>query len=557
MCKLLSFTIILFFYSHVFSQGTPVHISNIGIYDFIDEMASEGHIEIYSVTKPYTRNFIYQKLNILQNNFDKLNKRQQGELERFLDYYKFGNNLATLPEKNTFNLFPKNPKWETSLQHASVFYSDSNFLFATRPILGVQYTTNANGSNLHTIGGAEFFASIGKHFSFYGDLRDNLSEKALVQPSYLTSEPGGSYKTNVQGNEGIDYSEARGGIMLHWQSGEVGLVKDHIVWGDNYRGALIQSGRTPSFTQLKLHLNPARWIDFHFFHAWLVSDVIDSTRSYMLPSGQYRNIPANKYMASNLFTIAPFKNFNFSFGNSIIYSDVNVNPAYFIPFYFYKSVDHTVSTVGINQNSQMFFNISSRLIKHTHMHASLFVDEFSVSRIGKTEHNFYAFKVGNKLNNWPIPNSYLEVEYTKSIPPVYKHYIETITYASNSYNMGYYLNDNAHELHVKLGLKPLKNLNLSYRFNYAQHGNEYDYEVGLTGPQLPVLKDIVWSKQEHQFLLLYEFLTNTYLQLSYTLSNISGANADGLTAQDYLDLYTHEMFHGKTSTIFFGLNLGF
>ena len=43
-----------------------------------------------------------------------------------------------------------------------------------------------------------------------------------------------------------------------------------------------------------------------------------------------------------------------------------------------------------NQNSQMFFDFSVRMIRHTHFFFSLFVDEFSTSRISDPDvHNFY------------------------------------------------------------------------------------------------------------------------------------------------------------------------
>ena len=86
-------------------------------------------------------------------------------------------------------------------------------------------------------------------------------------------------------------------------------------------------------------------------------------RSYY-DSDTPREVYRPKYIAANMFTFTPWKRLNISVGNSIVYSDMNVHPAYLIPVLFYKSVDHTLNQGIDNQNSQMFFDVSSRQIKH-------------------------------------------------------------------------------------------------------------------------------------------------------------------------------------------------
>ncbi len=124
----------------------------------------------------------------------------------------------------------------------------------------------------------------------------------------------------------------------------VGLVKDQIQWGLNYNGANIFSGRTPSFPMIKLDLSPVKWFDFHYYHGWLVSEVVDSSRSYITSNGDYRAVYRNKFIAANIFTFKLWSYLHLSFGNSIIYSDNNVQLAYLIPVLFYKSVDHTLKS---------------------------------------------------------------------------------------------------------------------------------------------------------------------------------------------------------------------
>ncbi|MFO7370368.1 MAG: hypothetical protein R6X09_08880 [Bacteroidales bacterium] len=540
-------------------QSVYTHVSNTRIYDFIDELASEKLIVINSAIKPYTRTFIYEKLKEASGKKDQLNSRQQKELEHYLDYYTFGNEANYLPQKAKLNLFRKSEHTATSLQHLGLYYSDSLFNFALRPILGLNYLSNASGDYTHTYRGLEAFASVGRHFSFYADLRDNTVDHILVQPTYLTQETGGAYKGSPQVAGGADFSEMRGGIMLSWPFLQVGFVKDHPVWGNNYHGAIIQSGRTPSLPMVKLHISPVKWLDFNYFHAWLVSDVVDSSLTYLLPTGGHRDTYKNKFMAANLFTITPIEGLNISFGNSIIYSDQSVNLAYLIPVFFYKSVDHTLtSTKIVNQNSQMFADISMRLIRHTHFYLSAFWDDFAAKRVTDPDiHNFYAYKLGGMVSNWPLRNVSVTGEYFRSVPITYKHYAPTLTYESNSYNLGPYLRDNSEEIFVALDVKPLPRLYARYAYTNARHGNEYQYEDGRVAVEYPILQDNTWTQVSHSLTVSYEFFTNCHLTLEYLGSNTKGYDADEQPAQYYLDRFTPEFFQGRKNTVKVMVNIGF
>ena len=79
------------------------------------------------------------------------------------------------------------------------------------------------------------------------------------------------------------------------------LVKDKQVWGNNYNGANIFGGNNPSFIQLRLHLNPVKWFNFNYFHGWLNSMVVDSSRSYWVTNSygtDYREVYHKKYHCS-------------------------------------------------------------------------------------------------------------------------------------------------------------------------------------------------------------------------------------------------------------------
>ncbi len=439
------------------------------MYEYLDELANIKIIEINSVVKPFSRNYIAEKLTEVRNTSDKLNTRQLNELNFYLLEYKL--EIDSLPDYKKLNFFKKKKNLATSINPLGFYYKDKLFTFAIKPIWGINYFFNENGSIYHRWGGLESHAYIGKHWGFYASLRDNNETKVISDTSFFTLREGGAYKYTEDG--GGDYSEMRGGIFYSWKWGSFGLVKDHLTWGNNYHGANIFTDRAPSFAQIKLRMKPAKWFELNYFHGWLVSMEIDSARSYYSPDPD-REVYRPKYMAANMMTFTPWKRLNISIGNSIIYSDMGVHPAYLIPIMFYKSIDHTLNEDIDNQNSQMFMDVSSRQIKHLHLYGTFFIDELKVERItNDTLHNFWSMKLGVKVSDFLLHNFSLNVEYTKSVPITYQHRVPTLTFESNYYNMGHYLRDNSQEIYIAAEYKILRGLHVRAYYLLAQHGPDY------------------------------------------------------------------------------------
>jgi hypothetical protein len=540
------------------SQVVYEHISRTSIYDFLDELANAKLIEINSAIKPYSRTFIAEKLQEVSEKQDQLNNRQQKELKFFLKDYRL-ELQATTKGMKPLNIFPKNDHLATALNPLGIHYKDSVFTASLRPIWGIDYHTNTNGSAYHRWGGLEAFAYITENLGGYTSLRDNYESATLTTPEYFNQVPGAPQKASPEG--GNEYSEARGGIMASWKWGAIGIVKDHNEWGNNYNGSNILSGRTPSFAQIKLQLTPIRWFEFNYFHGWLVSEMVDSTESYW-DGDKYRAVFYPKYIAANMFTFRPVRNLEVSLGNSIIYSDMNVHLAYLVPFLFYKSVDHTLNATNnagyTGQNSQLFLDISSRNIKNLHLFLSIFVDEFSIKRVTEPdEHNFLSWKGGFRLSNWPVQNISLTGEYTYTLPMTYQHNIATTTFESNVYNLGHYLRDNSQEIYFALRYKPIRGLSIDLSYNLGLHYNDYVYGTMPDPDRMPVMQDLTWRNNEISLLGKYEFLNNAYVFAGLTLGNTEGYDVDELTAQYYLDKYSPGIFQGETTTFRVGFNVGF
>jgi len=507
-------------------QEVPHPVNNRGVYEFLDELAGLNIISVNSAVKPFSRLTIAQLLQEADNNRESLNIRQKQELDFYLlDFGKELNNYKT--GKKRFDIF---------------YYKDSLFSITVNPVAGSEIFYNSSSTATYWQNGITASAYISK-WGFYASLRDNHEKPLLGLPEYLTQREGGHIKNST------DWSDMQGGVTYSWKWGNIGLVKDKFTWGNNYHGANIFGGNNPSYIHLRLHLKPVRWFDFNYFHGWLNSMVIDSSRSYYVTNSygtDYREVYHKKFIAANLFTITPLKYLNISAGNSIIYTDLGLFPAYLVPVFFYKSVDHSVNSGIDNMNSQMFFDISSRKIKHFHLYATLFVDELSVKRIfKKNEWNFISWKGGMRLTDLPVNNLFFTVEFTYNYPLTFRHYVPTLTFESNNYNLGHYLKDNSREWFISIQYKPIRGLSTEFWFIDAVRGPDYT-EAGGSRTGNPPLASIEWHNRNIGLKADYQIINDLYIWLAISSGNISGD-----------ERWSPDFFEGKKNTLNAGFTWGF
>ena len=270
--------IILFFFSSVLShaQHLPVHPTH-GVYNFLTELANQRILDISTVAIPYGHNQVAEWLDDID--VSELNERQLQELTFYKkEFFHRGpikqSNAGTVPEMIKNGFMRAGPADRLDLYQ----HYDSLFTLVVNPIGGGDYYLNENGTAYHWWNGAEASATIGK-WVIYGSLRDNHQSTWLTDPDRLNQNYGGAnFKPTRDGP--IDYWEYRGGVAYDFGIGNIGIYKDHFEWGNNYHGSNIFSGRTQSFAHVALNISPAKWLQFRWVHGWLVSHIIDSTRSF-------------------------------------------------------------------------------------------------------------------------------------------------------------------------------------------------------------------------------------------------------------------------------------
>ena len=161
----------------LYAQRIPQAIEYTEIYDFLEELTTDGVIASNAAIKPYTRDVIARMLAEAQSRDSLLNKRQKDDLQFYLQDYAL--ELDTLPVYYSYG-HRHVTQWITDVSNLSlvdpslhILTKDKNFKMRIRPILGMDLSYNTNGLLMHRWYGAEIQMDVAKHLSIWGSIRDN------------------------------------------------------------------------------------------------------------------------------------------------------------------------------------------------------------------------------------------------------------------------------------------------------------------------------------------------------------------------------------------------
>ena len=575
------------------AQNIPVPLTQVKLYDFLDELLADGVLVHQTAVLPYSRKQVATMLLEAQDADSLLNIRQKRDLAFYLNEYALErdtmvSNYVQYTDHSTYNVSLADPQF-------SYRSKDNMFKMRLRPILGGNLLMSKKGVIFHRWYGAELQMDIAKHLSIWGSLRDNSWSGDWLSKTYFPTDndrrlgarihygasqlqpalmpiAGVQYK---EANYGGDFSDSKGGISLYAWWGSISVQRENIRWGDAYHASNILSGRAPAAPMISLQLTPCKWFQFDYFHAWLVSNVVDSTYYYVeeTTNGTVRNYrPMNKFMAANMFTFTPIKQLSISFGNSIIYAERSIQAAYFIPIAFYKSLDHLL-TKGLrtqNQNSQAFASLSVRPVEHLHLYGSMFVDEIKFSRFkpSNKENNPLSYLVGFNWSGWPVKGLSLKAEFVRSYIASYIHSIEVLDYTTNSFDMGHYLGDNAQSIYAELAYRPIRGMLIKASYTNDTKYNSYAYlrnNISATIAQKP-FDHAIFRNEVVQLDGVYEVHPNMYMTLTLQYNHARGFDnmkTDALPSEDignaqyYLDKYMPRYFQGKNLSVSAAFSFGF
>ena len=499
--------------------------TNTEVHPFLYRMAQKGLIEYNDLIKPINRVHVLNVLNILQEKDSILTTIEKKELNFYLQEY-------TRPAKEQNSLFKKdqNKRWRAGAIVANDFelYID--------PVLGINNFTGT-GKNIQQLSnGFELWGTAGKNknlgyqvyyrdYTETGTVNNNFREESST-PGYIIV--GAKYNK-------INYTTIRANINYSFKKGNISLGKDNLIWGYGENRNIVLSNKAPSYPYIRLDYKPLNWLKFNYTHAWLNSNIPDSSLSYFTNSGRidndFRLVFVQKFLATHSIEVQPMKGLDIALGESIVYSD-KMDPGFLIPINLFKFYDNNRSNylIEAGSNGQYFLSLSSRnQIKNTHLYSTLFIDEIRVSSMfHKTEsRNQLGFNLGASITDVFIPYLSLGAEYTRVNPFVYSNLIPAQNYTSYDYSLGDWMGNNFDKAIIFAKYTPIAKLKLVARFQKIRKGGSGTiYEQYAVQPQPAFLFDYIKTRSDLFLQARYEYINNIYLTSSITLMQTKLANGN-------------------------------
>jgi hypothetical protein len=198
---------------------------------------------------------------------------------------------------------------------------------------------------------------------------------------------------------------------------------------------------------------------------------------------------------------------------------------------FFRAADHYLSgqNNSAGENSQFFFAVSSRNhIPNTHLFATLFIDEINLRDMFSDENrNQIGYQIGASTVDLPVNNLKLTAEYTRILPYVYRHYIPTQTYESDSYLLGQWIGHNADLVYGSVNYRILRGLSATVWGQYFRKGEDGNPEEQYSKNQPPFLFGLNTKRSYAGIDIKYELVHELYLHAQMEWYKESAEQANG------------------------------
>ena len=520
--KILLLAFVLFFFSTTYSQVVWENYRD-EIYEYLSRLSQKGIIQFDDLIQPLSRNYIAKCLQELSEKDKQLTQKERKELAFYLKEYSSDGVDTIRPSNPTTGLFNKddNGRWRTLHIKSNDFSMNADPIFQ-----GARVNDNVQ-SFIHQSIGIDVWGRIGKHIGFQfsaNDISENRNGTGTDSIAYKSPRTG-FVITDSSNKSSLNYTEVKAGIGYSWKNGSFSIGQDYLLWGYGENGRIVLSDKSPAYPYLRLDYKPFTWLTFQYTHAWLGSNVVDSSQTYSYGNSVYggqRIEYVPKYMASHTITFKPHKTLDISLGESIIYSD-HLNVGYLIPVMFFKFYDNITSNNNITagSNGQFFFQISSRnWLSKTHVYATLFIDEIVVSQVFNPakSRNQLGFNAGISRTDFIIPYLTITAEYTRINPFVYSNLNPAQTYTNQTFNLGDWMGNNFDRSILSLKYTPFPRVKWLVRLQYIRKGGAgtVTQQYNLSEPQPPFLFNLQYIQKQAYTRLSYEWKHNLYWNAWYS-----------------------------------------
>jgi hypothetical protein len=534
--------VLSFIAKHTYSQ-TIWENKNVEAHAYLARMAQKGFIQFNDIIQPIERTKIANALFQLSQQRTSLTSIELKELDFYLQEYN-QDLIADSLIKNEIGFFVK----DAYKRPRMFFIHTKDFTMNLDPNVSTNFIVGGSQNITQVSNGLNLWGKVGKKWGYQIMYRD-VTELGTVRDFYTVNKldfrrqeaKTGIILVGLNDDRKINHSDIRATISYSFKNGSISFGKDQIVWGYGENGRIVLSERAPSFPLIRFDYNPLKWLRFNYFHGWLNSEIVDSTKTYPTynggVSGDIRIINRQKFIASHTLQFNLKKGLDLAIGESIIYSD-QLDPGFLIPINLFKIYDNNKSNYLINagSNGQYFLQLSSRnQIKNTHLYGSLFIDEIRLASIFNKakSRNQLGYTIGGSVTDYFTPYLTLGAEYTRVNPFVYNNLIPAQTYTQFNYPLGDWMGSNFHRKMIFARYNYLPKLKFYTRFQFMNKGGEGSvYDQYNAEPQPKFLSDYRQTRNDFFFQTSYEWFNNCYLRASFEYIDDKNTTGRGIKKQE-------------------------
>jgi hypothetical protein len=541
--RLVLFLLVLSFFAKPTYSQTIWENKNVEAHAYLARMAQKGFIQFNDIIQPIERTRIATALFQLSQQRTSLTSIELKELDFYLQEYN-QDLIADSLIKNEIGFFVKDAHQRPRM----FFIHTKDFSLNLDPNVSTNFIVGGGQNITQVSNGLNLWGKVGKKWGYQIMYRD-VTELGTVRDFYTVNkldfrrqEPKtGIILVGLNDDRKINHSDIRATISYSFKNGSISFGKDQIVWGYGENGRIVLSDRAPSFPLIRFDYNPIKWLRFNYFHGWLNSEIVDSTKTYPTynggVSGDIRIINRQKFIASHTLQFNIKKGLDLAIGESIIYSD-QLDPGFLIPINLFKIYDNNKSNYLINagSNGQYFLQLSSRnQIKNTHLYGSLFIDEIRLASVFNKakSRNQLGYTLGVSVTDYFTPYLTLGAEYTRVNPFVYNNLIPAQTYTQFNYPLGDWMGSNFHRKMIFARYNYLPKLKFYTRFQFMNKGGEGSvYDQYNAEPQPKFLSDYRQTRNDFFFQTSYEWFNNCYLRASFEYIDDKNTTGRGTKKQE-------------------------
>lgn len=455
----------------LFSQAENISVRH-PVYDLLNRFETSGYLENESLNDlPWDKQRIVDALQLAGKKTT--NKSDLKLIRAFLVEFE-----AIGPE--TAVVFPSGTDsnsifWRDFFSHKEKFvyyYSDSNHTARLEPLASSDLMYNSEEING---GNSALITNLG--FRLSGSLDSSLGFNLQVTNGVLAAGEReianleNRYSKNVKFTafeSDVDITESHVNYRNDWFYAGIGRETRLIGSGlDNY---MITSDNSPAFDAITFGAK-FRKFEYKFMHASLIG-FYESVGEW---TAGYSIVIPEKYMAMHRFSVRPSWG-EFSFWETVIYSERGPDAAYLNPLSFFKSLEHALRD---RDNSGMGMDITVRPFSRFQVKGSFFLDDIRFEQIGtgywsnKTALNIagmYSFKSGLDAG----------LEYSRTEPYTFTHFNRQNSMINDGRMIGHSLPPNSDRVTAVLKFWPGTRYPVKLKIAKTRHGkNVYDSEGNL------------------------------------------------------------------------------